>query len=81
MKPYSEVFERVEKKYLVTREEQFSIESALARYMQPDSYGCSRITSLYLDTEYDEVIERSLENPFIKKRSAFAPMGKMAEML
>lgn len=25
MKPYSEVFERVEKKYLVTREERFSI--------------------------------------------------------
>ena len=76
MKPYSEVFERVEKKYLVTREERFSIESVLARYMQPDSYGCSRITSLYLDTEYDEVVARSLEKPLYKEKIRLRAYGE-----
>lgn len=76
MKPYSEVFERVEKKYLVTREERFLIESSLTRYMQPDSYGCSRITSLYLDTRYDEVVARSLEKPLYKEKIRLRAYGE-----
>ncbi|MGN0262028.1 MAG: VTC domain-containing protein [Eggerthellaceae bacterium] len=80
MKPYSEVFERVEKKYLVTREERSRIEDALAPYLQPDSYGCSRITSLYLDTEYDEVIARSLEQPLYKEKIRLRAYGDVAGM-
>lgn len=75
---YRDVFARTEKKYLIDSDTRFCIESVLRSFMEPDSYGLTRITSLYLDTEHDEVICRSLEKPYYKEKIRLRAYGDEA---
>ena len=62
------VFERVERKFLLTPRQYEGLMRTLPEYMQADQYGESTILSLYLDTEDSLLIRRSLEKPVYKEK-------------
>ena len=57
------VFERVERKFLLTPRQYDGLMRVLIEYMEMDRYGESTILSLYLDTADSLLIRRSLEKP------------------
>lgn len=78
MASFCDVFERVEKKYLIDSGQRSIIESSLRPFMAPDSYGCTKITSLYLDNDREEVVNRSLEKPLYKEKIRLRAYGEEA---
>lgn len=72
---YTAVFERVEKKYLLTPKQHQGILAALAGRMQPDCYGESAVMSLYLDTPDSLLIRRSTEKPTYKEKLRLRSYG------
>lgn len=62
------VFNRYEKKYLLSAEEYKSMRLRLAVYMQEDDYGVHTIRNIYYDTDTDELIRTSLEKPSYKEK-------------
>lgn len=65
---YCEVFERKEQKYRLNAGQYRKVICALAGHMEPDSFGATRVTSLYFDTPDRLLIERSLEKPLYKEK-------------
>lgn len=65
---YQNIFERYEKKYLLSREQYRQITNALSYNTVPDEYGESRVCSLYYDTPDHRLIRASLEKPFYKEK-------------
>lgn len=63
-----EVFQRIEKKYILTRDQYNCLRSRIAPYMQEDEYGLSTICNLYYDTDSYELIRRSIERPNYKDK-------------
>lgn len=62
------VFNRYEKKYLLTRQQYEAIRQRLEPYMEEDQYGLHTIRNIYYDTEDDELIRTSLEKPKYKEK-------------
>lgn len=62
------VFNRYEKKYMLTEQEYFAIRQRLAEYMEEDEYGLHTIRNIYYDTQDDELIRTSLEKPKYKEK-------------
>lgn len=62
------VFNRYEKKYLLTAREYENIRLRLAEHMQEDAYGLHTIRNIYYDTDTDELIRTSLEKPGYKEK-------------
>ncbi len=69
------VFRRVEKKYLLNREQYDGLLAAMEPYMQLDEYGLSKICNIYFDTENDELIRTSLEKPAYKEKLRLRSYG------
>ncbi|MBR5136783.1 MAG: polyphosphate polymerase domain-containing protein [Clostridia bacterium] len=65
---FQTVFKRYELKYLVTREQQQAILSAMEPYMQLDAYGETIIRNIYFDTDNYRLIRRSIERPMYKEK-------------
>lgn len=66
-------FERYEKKYRLTAEQQRAILQGMAPYMKKDAYGAYTICNIYYDTPDWRLIRTSLEKPvYIRKSSASA---------
>ena len=80
MADFNEVFERVEKKYRVTAEQRAALMPLLEQRMEPDKYGRSTVTSLYLDTEDHDLICRSLEKPLYKEKIRLRRYGTFETM-
>lgn len=76
MSSYSEVFQRVEKKYRVNAWQRRAIEARLQALMEPDAYGLARVTSLYWDTPVRSLIARSLEKPLYKEKLRVRAYGR-----
>ena len=74
------VFERVERKFLLTPTQYAGLMRVLPEYMQADQYGESTILSLYLDTEDSLLIRRSLEKPVYKEKLRLRSYGVPREM-
>ena len=74
------VFERVERKFLLTPSQYEGLMRVLPEYMQADQYGESTILSLYLDTEDSLLIRRSLEKPAYKEKLRLRSYGVPDEM-
>ena len=70
------IFARREFKYLLTRQQQQIILSAMHPYMVPDEYAHSSIRNLYLDTPDFHLIRRSLEAPVYKKKIRIRSYGR-----
>lgn len=74
------VFERVERKFLLTPAQYAGLMRTLPEYMQADQYGESAILSLYLDTDDSLLIRRSLEKPVYKEKLRLRSYGVPREM-
>lgn len=76
-KPIS-IFERTEKKYVITRRQFDLLMSAIGDKLCEDQYARSVISSLYFDTVEDTLINRSMEKPFYKEKlriRSYGPAG------
>lgn len=62
------VFNRYEKKYMLTEQQYCEIRKRLEEYMKEDEYGLHTIRNIYYDTADDELIRTSLEKPKYKEK-------------
>ena len=69
------VFNRYEKKYLLTGDVYLRLRKALASHMQEDAYGVHTICNLYFDTEDRMLIRRSVEKPPYKEKLRIRSYG------
>ena len=62
------VFERTEKKYIITLGQRRELLERIMRYIKPDEYGESTVCSLYFDTDNHQLIRSSMEKPVYKEK-------------
>lgn len=74
-KPVIDVFQRVEKKYLMTAETYQLFQKEIQDYMQADQYGLHTICNIYFDTISDELIRNSIEKPVYKEKLRLRSYG------
>ena len=76
-----EVFNRREIKYLLSDDEKNSLLNIIEDHMERDSYNHNgqtyKICNLYLDTEADELIRKSLEKPVFKEKIRLRSYGRV----
>ena len=72
---FTYIFRRVEKKYMLTREQYEYLIKAIAPYMAPDRYGETEIRNIYFDNDDDELIETSLLKPEYKEKLRLRSYG------
>ena len=73
------IFERVEIKYLLTKEQYDALRIKLEPYMQVDEYGLSTISSIYYDTANYDLIRTSMEKPVYKEKLRLRAYGNITE--
>ncbi len=73
---FKEVFKRVEKKYILTKEQFEPFMETVNEYMSPDSYGRSTIYNLYFDTPTHTLIRASIDKPVYKEKLRLRCYGK-----
>lgn len=69
------VFKRSEKKYLLSTDKYCELLKRLDGYMKADDYGLSTICNIYYDTEYFDLIRRSIEKPCYKEKLRLRSYG------
>jgi len=69
------VFNRYEKKYLLTKPVYLELRDRLEPYMQVDQYGLTTICNIYYDTANNELIRRSIEQPVYKEKLRLRSYG------
>lgn len=69
------IFQRIEKKYMLTKEQYESFITAIEPYMAIDKYGLSKICNIYFDTADDELVRRSNEKPVYKEKMRLRSYG------
>ena len=72
---FTYIFKRVEKKYLLTREQYEYLIKAISPYMAADKYGETCIRNIYFDNSDDELIETSLLKPVYKEKLRLRSYG------
>lgn len=72
---FTYIFKRVEKKYMLTREQYEYLIEAISPYMAPDSYGETEIRNIYFDNNDNELIETSLLKPEYKEKLRLRSYG------
>jgi len=73
------VFERHEKKFMVTPDKFTALMEALAPYMQQDRYGLHTICTIYYDTEDFATVRHSLDKPNFKQKLRLRSYGTPSE--
>ena len=69
------VFQRIEKKYVLSREQYEELLVRIDPYMAMDEYGLSKICNIYFDTETDELVRASNEKPPFKEKLRLRSYG------
>lgn len=69
------VFERIEKKYLLTQAQYQGLRIALQGRMVEDEYGLHTICNLYMDTDDWALIRQSIEKPVYKEKMRLRTYG------
>lgn len=64
----SQVFVRIEKKYLITKDQKKILLKAIKTHMQEDEYHKSKILNLYFDTDNYDLIIQSIDQPIFKHK-------------
>ena len=72
---FTYIFKRVEKKYMLTREQYEYLINAISPYMTPDHYGETEIRNIYFDNADNELIETSLLKPTYKEKLRLRSYG------
>lgn len=75
-----EVFQRYEKKYLLSKEQYRQIMLRFGGILELDRYGRHRIGNIYLDTPDYRLIRTSLEKPVYKEKVRLRGYGEFWEM-
>lgn len=70
------VFERYEKKFLLTGDQYRALCRILPQYMEPDDFTNYTIQNIYYDTENYELIRASIEKPKYKEKMRVRMYGK-----
>lgn len=65
---YQDVFQRVEKKYLINDETYRKLMEKLAANIVSDKYGKSTVSNIYYDTPDRRIIRASIEKPVYKEK-------------
>lgn len=65
---YKNIFDRVEKKYILNEEIYKLLIAKLTNYMVLDEYGSYTISNIYLDTDNFDLIRSSLDKPLYKEK-------------
>ena len=76
---FTYIFKRVEKKYMLTKEQYDYLVEAIAPYMEIDRYGETEIRNIYFDNVDDELIETSLQKPTYKEKLRLRSYGVPGE--
>lgn len=76
---FTYIFQRVEKKYMLTKEQYESLIEAITPYMEIDHYGETEIRNIYFDNTDDELIETSLKKPTYKEKLRLRSYGTPAQ--
>lgn len=64
----SQVFARVEKKYLITEQQKAKLLKTIKKHMKKDSYFRSEVYNLYFDTDNYDLIVQSIDRPEFKEK-------------
>lgn len=64
----TKVFDRVEKKYLITSAQKKKLLKTIKKYMQPDSYHKSEVYNIYFDNDNYDLIIQSIDHPEFKEK-------------
>ena len=75
MKRSADIFQRVEKKYLLTAEQKESLMEVIAPHLAPDPFPHATICSLYLDTPDYRIIRHSREAVNYKEKLRLRSYG------
>lgn len=62
------IFERTEKKYIITVKQRKQLLRKIGEYIKSDEYGESTVCSLYFDTDNYRLIRSSIEKPVYKEK-------------
>lgn len=74
------IFRRVEKKYMLTREQYEALLEVLKEHgMEPDEFGVHAVCNVYYDTKDDLLIRRSIEKPVYKEKLRLRCYGTKGE--
>ena len=68
-------FERVEKKYLLTKEQYAELFLRLSKYVKEDEYGKSTILTTYFDTENFDIAKHCANKPTYKEKLRLRSYG------
>ena len=69
------VFNRYEKKYLLSAEQYHFLLDEISNYMEADDFGLSTICNIYYDTEDSYLIRKSIEKPEYKEKLRLRSYG------
>lgn len=75
MSDYKEVFQRYEKKYIVTGEQYDALYDRIGSRLTPDAYGNSTVCNIYYDTADKILIRRSIDKPVYKEKLRLRSYG------
>jgi SPX domain protein involved in polyphosphate accumulation len=64
----NDIFRRVEKKYLLSKEEYDSLMDKIWFFIKEDTYFKSSISNIYYDNSYNELIINSIDKPVFKEK-------------
>lgn len=64
----ADFFRRIEKKYILTRDQYLFLKEAIKENMIEDEHGKSTICNIYLDTEQFDLIRHSITKPIFKDK-------------
>ena len=71
----NQVFQRVEKKYLLTKQQFDALLERIKPYMCADQYGEHTICNVYYDTKNYDLIRRSVDKPVYKEKFRIRSYG------
>lgn len=75
MSAVQEIFKRVEKKYIVTDQQQEQLVERMEGKMGADQYGLTTICNIYYDTPDHQLIRTSMEKPVYKEKLRIRSYG------
>ena len=64
----AEFFRRVEKKYIINKQQYLALKKILNKYMVEDEHGKSTICNIYFDTDNYDLIMHSITKPVFKEK-------------
>lgn len=72
---YTNIFQRVEQKYVLTKEQKENLLNEIDNHIEKDKYFESTICNIYFDTKNNDLIINSLEKPTFKEKVRLRSYG------